>query len=100
MISGGSQNAPSIEANDFLRSAKAADMDAMMETLQLNNQNLAKITTDFVEISRGLVEGRGVVGSLLTDTALVSSLQQSLQSISLVMAKANTATSNQDCQTC
>ncbi|WP_400262514.1 hypothetical protein ACFX5U_03495 [Sphingobacterium sp. SG20118] len=66
----------------------------MMETLQLNNQNLAKITTDFVEISRGLVEGRGVVGSLLTDTALVSSLQQSLQSISLVMAKANTATSN------
>lgn len=94
VISGGSQNAPSIEANDFLRSAKAADMEAMMETLQLNNQNLAKITTDFVEISRGLVEGRGVVGSLLTDTAMVSSLHLSLQSISQVMASTNKATAN------
>ncbi|MDF2517686.1 MAG: transporter permease [Sphingobacterium sp.] len=94
VISGGSQNAPTVETGDFLRSAKTADMEAMMETLQVNNENLAKITTDFVEISRGLADGKGMVGAMLTDTAMVNTLRASLLSISAAMNNANKASAN------
>jgi phospholipid/cholesterol/gamma-HCH transport system substrate-binding protein len=94
VISGGSQNAPTVETGDFLRSAKTADMEAMMETLQVNNENLAKITTDFVEISRGLADGKGMVGAMLTDTSMVNTLRATLLSISAAMNNANKASAN------
>ena len=94
VITGGTQNAPAIENGDFLRSAKTTDMDAMMETLQQNNENLAKITSDFVSISRGMADGKGVVGAMLTDTAMVETLRGSLISISKAMDNANVASAN------
>ncbi|MBP3943301.1 MCE family protein [Sphingobacteriaceae bacterium WQ 2009] len=94
VIVGGSQTAAGIQQGDFLKSAKATDMEDMMATLQLNNENLVKITTDFVQISHNLAAGKGVVGAMLSDSTLALSLQQSMASINQTMANANAASQN------
>lgn len=94
VIVGGSQTAAGIQQGDFLKSAKATDMEDVMATLQLNNENLVKITTDFVQISHNLAAGKGVVGAMLSDSTLALSLQQSMASINQTMANANAASQN------
>jgi len=90
VIVGGSQTAAGIQQGDFLTSAKATDVEDMMATLQVNNENLVKITTDFVTISHNIAQGKGVVGAMLTDSTLV----QSLNSVSQTMSHANAASMN------
>src|SRR3546814_1416520 len=51
VIKGGSANVPAIEEGDVLQAAEAGGLDAMMATLQVNNENLVEITRNFGEIS-------------------------------------------------
>lgn len=74
----GATKSPPVESGDMLGVEKAANPDEMMSTLQSNNKNLLDITNDFKLISRGIAEGKGTAGRLLTDDRLINELQASM----------------------
>lgn len=74
----GAAKSPPVESGDMLGVEKAANPDEMMSTLQSNNRNLLDITNDFKLISRGIAEGKGTAGRLLTDDRLINQLQASM----------------------
>ena len=69
-IIGGTSQAPAIEEHDQLPVEVTNDTDAIMATLQENNQNLLSITTDIKTLSHKLVEGKGPAGKLLSDSVM------------------------------
>ncbi|MFD1255187.1 MlaD family protein [Mucilaginibacter terrae] len=69
-IDGGTPNSPIIETGDMVNSKGMMSTDEIMKTFQKNNENLLVITNDFKSLSKKMVEGKGLAGTLLTDTAL------------------------------
>ncbi|UEG51987.1 MlaD family protein [Mucilaginibacter daejeonensis] len=71
-IDGGSATAPVIQDGDMMNSKGMLSTDEIMATLQKNNQNLLEITTNFKSLSKDLVDGKGLAGSLMSDERLAS----------------------------
>jgi phospholipid/cholesterol/gamma-HCH transport system substrate-binding protein len=87
VISGGNPKYPFIEDGDRLQVSTTLSTDDIMKTFQVNNKNLVDITGDFKTLARGLVEGKGSAGALLSDDkianefrAIVSNLQRTTAS--------------------
>ena len=77
-IDGGSPSAPMIEDGDMLQSEKLLSTDDMMATLQENNKNLLAITTDFKQLSKQILEGKGTLGALLADSVMAMRLRAAM----------------------
>lgn len=69
-IDGGTPTAPVIENGTLMNSKGMLNTDEIMKTFQKNNQNLLSITGDFKTLAKNMVEGKGLAGSLLADSAL------------------------------
>jgi phospholipid/cholesterol/gamma-HCH transport system substrate-binding protein len=69
-IDGGTPSARLVQNGDVLNSKGMLSTDDIMKTFQKNNQNLLAITNDFKVLSKNMVEGKGLAGTLLADTAL------------------------------
>ncbi|MGJ1204985.1 MlaD family protein [Sphingobacterium lactis] len=91
---GGSENVPAIENNDEIKSGVSGGMDAMLATLQVNNENLVEITKNFAALSQNLVEGKGAVGAMMTDETIAANLKQSITTLNGTMGQANQAVNN------
>lgn len=89
VIDGGSPNFPFIEEGDQLQVNKALSTDDIMKTLQANNKNLVEITTNFKVLSKNLVEGKGMVGSLLTDEQIAKDFKSIVSGLQSTTASAN-----------
>lgn len=87
VIYGGSTMAPPVEDGDRLESVMPLDTDQMMETLQVNNENLVDITADLKILTGKLAEGQGIVGAVMTDSLLAQSFRE-------IVSNLNTATTN------
>src|SRR3546814_7554922 len=61
-----------------LRSESPADM---METLQVNNQNLVSITGDLKKITARIADGQGTIGALLSDSTLAADFRAIVTSL-------------------
>ena len=70
VIEGGTPTAPVIEDGDRLKADATMSTDDITKTLQKNNLNLLAITSDFKVLTRKIIEGKGMVGQLMTDSAL------------------------------
>ncbi len=81
VIEGGSSSAPAIENGDVLQSAEEGGLDAMLSTLQLNNQNLAIITKNFSEVSERIARGEGAVGAVLADSLMAVHIRQMIANL-------------------
>src|SRR5687767_8187332 len=93
-VVGGTAQVPPVENNDRLHVEKTTDTDAIMATLQENNQNLVQITSDFKTVSRQLAQGKGTVGALLSDSAMAQKFDAiitNLHQTSVTTAKASSA---------
>ncbi|HLL43930.1 MAG TPA: MlaD family protein [Segetibacter sp.] len=77
-IDPGAAKSPPVENGDMIGVEKAFSPDEMMNTLQSNNKNLLEITNDFKMVSRGIAQGKGTAGRLLTDNRLINDLQATL----------------------
>lgn len=75
VIVGGSPNSPSVEDGDQLRVREALSMESIIDTLQITNRNLLKITTDISGIVNKVKYGRGLAGLLLNDTTIVQNFR-------------------------
>lgn len=89
VISGGSSEAPAIEDGDVIQSVAAGGLDAMMATLQVNNENLVEITRNFGELSTRILNGEGTVGAILTDSLMAIHIKQMISNLN--QTAANTA---------
>lgn len=75
VIQGGSSKVPFIEEGDQLESKEANDTDAMMATLQVNNENLVAITADIKKLSQKVLRGEGTVGAIFTDSLMAENIK-------------------------
>lgn len=91
---GGTETLPQIEDGDEVQSGVSGGMDAMLSTLQVNNENLVEITKNFAELSKNLVDGKGAVGAMLTDEQIATDLRTAVSSLNGTMEKANQAVDN------
>lgn len=91
---GGSDQVPPIQDGDVIKSVGGTDTDAMFATLQTNNENLVEITKNFAVLSKQMVEGKGTVGALMTDSTIALSLKSTVQGLDKVMADVNKASAN------
>lgn len=89
VIDGGSPNFPFIEEGDQVQVNKTLSTDDIMKTLQANNKNLVEITTNFKVLSKNLVEGKGMVGSLLTDQEIADNFKSIVFDLQRTTASAN-----------
>lgn len=89
VIDGGSPKFPFVEDGDQLTVNKTLSTDDIMKTLQVNNKNLVDITGDFKVLARNLVEGKGTVGTLLTDQELANSFKVIVKNLENTTASAN-----------
>lgn len=87
VIDGGTADAPVIQSGDLIKADKMLSTDDIMKTLQQNNQNLLTITGNFKKLSGDIINGKGLVGEMLTDSSLalkfrgiVQNLQSTTQS--------------------
>jgi len=69
-ISKGSRGVGSIENGDILIAKDEADIENIKNSILENTRNLESITGDLEVITKKLVSGEGLVGSLLFDTLL------------------------------
>lgn len=84
-LEGGTAAAPGIVDGDQISSKATGGVEAMLHTLQINNENLLEITKNFALLSANLVEGKGSVGALLADESIANSLKGSLASMQSAM---------------
>jgi phospholipid/cholesterol/gamma-HCH transport system substrate-binding protein len=81
VLFGGSPSTPVVEDGDRLVSEMPLDTDKMMETLQENNNNLVSITNDLKILTGKIASGKGMMGSILTDSLVGVQFQNTMNSL-------------------
>ncbi|MBN7817406.1 MlaD family protein [Algoriphagus pacificus] len=89
VIYGGTTMAPPVEDGDRLESVMPLDTDKMMETLQVNNENLVEITNDLKKLTSKLAAGEGIVGAVLTDSTLAETFRSIVQNLDRASVNSN-----------
>lgn len=89
VIYGGTTMAPPVEDGDRLESVMPLDTDKMMETLQVNNENLVEITNDLKKLTSKLAAGEGIVGAVLTDSTLAETFRSIVQNLDRATVNSN-----------
>ncbi|MDK9700282.1 MAG: MlaD family protein [bacterium] len=72
ILTPGSSDSTEIRAGDTIKTSPPMNIDRMMGTVMLTNQNLARITEDLSDIVHTVSEGKGTVGKLLMDTSFLN----------------------------
>ncbi len=86
IIPGKVQNARPISSGDTIQSYSRIGADDMLSTLNTTNENAALLTADLLKITNQILEGKGTLGALVTDSLLTRDIKQT------VAALRNTAT--------
>ncbi|SFB16194.1 MlaD family protein [Algoriphagus aquimarinus] len=89
IIYGGTTLAPPVVDGDRLESVMPLDTDKMMETLQVNNENLVEITGNLKNLTSKLAEGEGMVGAALTDSLLAESFRAIVKNLNQASVNSN-----------
>ncbi|HKG06170.1 MAG TPA: MlaD family protein [Pedobacter sp.] len=89
VITGGTPKFPFVEDGDRLRVNTTLSTDDIMKTFQVNNKNLVEVTSDFKILARSLVEGKGTVGTLLTDQQVAADFKSIVVNLKNTTASAN-----------
>lgn len=89
VIYGGTTLAPAVQDGDRLESVMPLDTDKMMETLQVNNENLVQITNDLKVLTSKLAAGEGIVGAVMTDSLLEESFRSIISNLNRASINSN-----------
>jgi phospholipid/cholesterol/gamma-HCH transport system substrate-binding protein len=89
VIYGGTTLAPPVVDGDRLESVMPLDTDKMMETLQVNNENLVEITADLKVLTSKLAAGEGIVGAVMTDSTLAENFRSILNNLNTASISSN-----------
>ncbi len=89
VIYGGSTEVPQVEDGDRLEAVMPLDTDKMMETLQVNNENLVAITENLKVLTGKIAEGKGIVGAAMTDSLLADNFKAIMANLDRASANSN-----------
>ena len=89
VIYGGTTDYPPVEEGDRLEAIMPLDTDQMMETLQVNNQNLVDITNDLKVLTSKIAAGEGIIGAVLTDSVLAVNFRTILSNLERASVNSN-----------
>jgi len=83
-ITPGTSDVPLVEDNGQIRSIKIVDTEEMLRTLDMTNRNILVITGNLKEITENVSKSRGTLYTVLMDTLLARSVEQTLVNIRYV----------------
>lgn len=89
VIFGGSTEVPEVEDGDRLEAVMPLDTDKMMETLQVNNENLVEITENLKVLTGKIAEGKGIVGAAMTDSLLADNFKAIMTNLNRAATNSN-----------
>ncbi|WP_194777409.1 MlaD family protein [Pararhodonellum marinum] len=89
VIYGGTSQSRPVENGDRLEAVMPLDTDQMMETLQVNNENLVSITSDLKVLTGKIAGGEGIVGAVMTDSTLADNFRAILVNLERASVNSN-----------
>ena len=78
IIPGKVASAKPVISGDTIQSYSKIGADDMLSTLNTTNENAALLTADLLKITNKILEGKGTLGALVTDTLLAQDLRQTV----------------------
>lgn len=70
--------AEKVENGDTIQSYSRIGTDAMLETLNVTNENAAMLTADLLKITQEITQGNGTIGLLIRDTLMAQDLKATM----------------------
>jgi phospholipid/cholesterol/gamma-HCH transport system substrate-binding protein len=67
-----------VTAGDTIQSYSRINTEAILETLNVTNENAALLTADLLKITNEIVQGKGTVGMLIRDSILAKELKETM----------------------
>lgn len=71
-------NALQVVEGDTIQSYSRINTEAILETLNVTNENAALLTSDLLKITNEIVQGKGTVGMLIRDSILAKELKETM----------------------
>ena len=96
VLTSGTDKFPFVEDGDRLQVNTTLSTDEIMKTLQVNNENLVDITSNFKTLSKNLVDGKGTAGALLADEQIAENFKAMVIDLRNTTASANKMASELD----
>lgn len=78
IVPGKMQNAKAIISGDTIQTYSKVGTDDMLSTLNTTNENAALLTSDLLKITNKILDGKGTLGTLLSDTLLARDIRISI----------------------
>jgi phospholipid/cholesterol/gamma-HCH transport system substrate-binding protein len=91
-IVGGTIQSGTVEDGDILHAKAALNTDEIMATLQKNNNNLLRVTTDAKNILDEVLKGKGMAGAVLRDSTLADRFKKTVANLQAASSGAAQAT--------
>ncbi|KJJ39074.1 MlaD family protein [Aequorivita vladivostokensis] len=91
IIPGKVASAKPVISGDTIQSYSKIGADDMLSTLNTTNENAALLTADLLKITNKILEGKGTLGALVTDTLLAQDLRQTVIELKQTAAGTSTA---------
>lgn len=92
-INAGKGNAPTVVEGDLLKTLKPIEMDEMVRTLNVTNENMMLITSNLKNIT-DRINSKNSLWSLLLDTVVAENVKSSIVNLKLVTNKSVLITGN------
>jgi len=74
----GSKNLVRVFSGDTISSYSKIGADDMLSTLNVTNENAALLTSDLLKITNKILDGKGILGTLITDSLLTKDIKETL----------------------
>lgn len=85
----GTGEAPMVEDGDQLESYSKIGTQDMLNTLNITNENAALLTSDLLQVTQSLTQGKGTLGRLLNDTIMANDLSKTIKNLKYSSQKVN-----------
>lgn len=92
----GSGDKPSVEPGDKIQTLNRIRTEDMLSTLNVTNQNAAKLTSNLLKITDKIIKGKGTLASLLNDTIISRDLGETMRYLKLTTKNASETVSKID----
>ncbi len=82
---------PQVVSGDTIPTYSRIGTDDMLTTLNVTNQNAALLTADLLKITTEIIEGKGTLGMLITDSLMAADVRQTIYQLKRTSVGANQA---------
>ena len=87
-----------VVAGDIIKSVNRIRTDDMMSTLNVTNQNAARLTADLLKITNDINNGNGTISVLLRDSTMSNDLKETIHNLKLTSQKTTQTIDNLNTQ--